>query len=487
MATLEWEVLDTSGVEWEVLDGTVVSWLVQSGPVELVGGGGGSLPSGTAGQVPQVESGSTYELVTPNTPNGLVRLDGDGTIPDILIPASIARDSEVAAAIAAVRPDVTLVPYIVTGNVTVSTLEAALGLIAPGIRFLLGNAAVLLDTITGSPLGVYAGGTVTGGSAGIYQWDGTDLTFVRAAAEGDLLATYKVVNGSGVLQGHLGGHAQMTLVDLGGGPVLTAASVSLAGAAVTVDASGFNGNLTPSDNTLQEVAQKLDDLAVGGTVDVVSNVAQDRIIGRVSSGSGDSEELTAAQVRALLDLTNLYSLNATRFSSGSYYGPPAIQSGGTRTLNSGNATATPWLLKRDVTISSMQIDLTAASASSLAFDLHLFATDSSGYPTGAPVATATLTTTGTGTQVLNASTGSVALTAGLYFGIVHNRSAGTITTRSVAPSCHIEPMPHQTSTSANQLSCWLHTGAGTSAITSWAAIGSVTGQNQGPIAQIGVA
>jgi hypothetical protein len=40
--------------------------------------------------------------------------------------------------------------------------------------------------------------------------------------------------------------------------------------------------------------------AGGGTVDVVSNVAQNRILGRVASGSGDSEELTAAQARSLL-------------------------------------------------------------------------------------------------------------------------------------------------------------------------------------------
>lgn len=38
----------------------------------------------------------------------------------------------------------------------------------------------------------------------------------------------------------------------------------------------------------------------GATVDVVSNVATARILGRVTSGSGDSEELTAAQVRTLL-------------------------------------------------------------------------------------------------------------------------------------------------------------------------------------------
>jgi hypothetical protein len=40
----------------------------------------------------------------------------------------------------------------------------------------------------------------------------------------------------------------------------------------------------------------------GGTVDVVSNVAQDRVLGRVSAGSGDSEELTAAQVRTLINV-----------------------------------------------------------------------------------------------------------------------------------------------------------------------------------------
>jgi len=40
----------------------------------------------------------------------------------------------------------------------------------------------------------------------------------------------------------------------------------------------------------------------GGTVDVVSNVAQDRILGRVTAGSGDSEELTAAQVRTLINV-----------------------------------------------------------------------------------------------------------------------------------------------------------------------------------------
>ena len=44
------------------------------------------------------------------------------------------------------------------------------------------------------------------------------------------------------------------------------------------------------------------DEATGGTVDFVSNVAQDVIIGRTAAGPGDSEELTATQTRALLNV-----------------------------------------------------------------------------------------------------------------------------------------------------------------------------------------
>jgi len=40
-----------------------------------------------------------------------------------------------------------------------------------------------------------------------------------------------------------------------------------------VDASGFNGNLTTSDDDVQKVAQKLDDLVAGGTVGVASVIS----------------------------------------------------------------------------------------------------------------------------------------------------------------------------------------------------------------------
>src|SRR6056297_916645 len=71
--------------------------------------------------------------------------------------------------------------------------------------------------------------------------------------------------------------------------VATPTALNFTGAGVTVtDASGVATIDIPS----------------GGTVDVVSNVATDTILGRTTAGSGDSEELTAAQVRTLLNVAD---------------------------------------------------------------------------------------------------------------------------------------------------------------------------------------
>ena len=67
----------------------------------------------------------------------------------------------------------------------------------------------------------------------------------------------------------------------------------------------------------------------GGTVDVVSNVASNTILGRVSGGSGDSEELTATQVRGILNVAN----GATAYSNANAVN--AVQSAAAITLNRG--------------------------------------------------------------------------------------------------------------------------------------------------------
>lgn len=64
----------------------------------------------------------------------------------------------------------------------------------------------------------------------------------------------------------------------------------------------------------------------GGTVDVVSNVATQRILGRNTAGSGDSEELTAATARSLLGVsiepTRRLPLAASYTGLSGMYGSP---------------------------------------------------------------------------------------------------------------------------------------------------------------------
>jgi len=54
--------------------------------------------------------------------------------------------------------------------------------------------------------------------------------------------------------------------------------------AIVVDASGFNGNLTTGDDDVQKVAQKVDDLSLGGTY--TDENARDAIATALTAGSG---------------------------------------------------------------------------------------------------------------------------------------------------------------------------------------------------------
>jgi hypothetical protein len=64
------------------------------------------------------------------------------------------------------------------------------------------------------------------------------------------------------------------------------------------DLSGLTAGWVYSADTATTASWKAQ--SGGGTVDVVSNVATARILGRTSAGSGDSEELTDANVRDFL-------------------------------------------------------------------------------------------------------------------------------------------------------------------------------------------
>ena len=63
------------------------------------------------------------------------------------------------------------------------------------------------------------------------------------------------------------------------------------------DQTGNNGKFLSTDGTDASW-----ETVSAGSVDVVSNVATDRILGRTTAGSGDSEQLTASEVRTLINV-----------------------------------------------------------------------------------------------------------------------------------------------------------------------------------------
>jgi hypothetical protein len=85
----------------------------------------------------------------------------------------------------------------------------------------------------------------------------------------------------------------------------TATTLAGAGGGITLDASGFNGNLETTDDTLQEVAQKLDDLVASGSDDQTAaevavtptgNLAADDVQEALGELQGDIDSLSAGTV-----------------------------------------------------------------------------------------------------------------------------------------------------------------------------------------------
>lgn len=132
---------------------------------------------------------------------------------------------------------------IVTGGSGVDlsdTTPQALGTAAPGV----GTEAARDDHVHAMPTAADVGADPAGTAAGLVD----DLSGVsdQSTARTNL---------------GLGSAATAATGDF------AAASHTHTGTQVAVDASGFNGNLTTSDDTVQEIAQKLDDLVIAAGSD----------------------------------------------------------------------------------------------------------------------------------------------------------------------------------------------------------------------------
>jgi len=119
---------------------------------------------------------------------------------------------------------------------------------------------------------------------------------------------YGIRDNDGTLQAKNSGGSWANL-GVGGGQTNTASNLGL-GEGVFKQKTGvdleFKTLVGGSGITLSEDGEEITIDADGGgtTVDHVSNVATDTILGRITASSGDSEELTPAQVRTLINVAD---------------------------------------------------------------------------------------------------------------------------------------------------------------------------------------
>jgi hypothetical protein len=190
----------------------------------------------------------------------------------------------------------------------------------------------------------------------------------------------------------------------------------------------------------------------GGTVDVVSNVAQDRILGRTASGSGNSEELTAANVKTflgisataetLLDDASTAAMRTTlgvappgRLTVTGQYTASTTIASATSGLTNNRLYYVPILVPRDTTFTRLGVNQVAtgsAGASSVGkFGVYNNTSDLPAASFDLPAGTIDLTT-GTGLKYVS---GSWALTAGIWWvAFVAQITSGSPTFGTAAPA-----------------------------------------------------
>ena len=167
--------------------------------------------------------------------------------------------------------------------------------------------------------------------------------------------------------------------NLGLGTAATAATGDFAatshthtGTQVTVDASGFNGNLTTSDDTVQEIAQKLDDLVIPAAGIADPGGANDDFLQRKS---GAWTYRTPAQVKTDLALPGHGILNHGQdaLPAGRYISNSLAQASTSQAYTKDNLWFAPFVPPFDMTIDRLSVEVVSSGTASATGRLGIYA------------------------------------------------------------------------------------------------------------------
>lgn len=227
---------------------------------------------------------------------------------------------------------------------------------------------------------------------------------------------------------------------------------------IAVDASGFNGNLTTSDDTVQEIAQKLDDLAAGGSEtlaatiidakgDLIAGTAADTAarlavgttngqVLAVSSGATPGVAWTAPGPPMLIP--------STRYSLG---GPWASDTATATAQDAGYMIGTLMYLPPGQSFDRIGILISASGASGATLRLGIYNIGANGYPTTQVVAH---------TGTLNCGSGGLKEATVSFVGVgwcwgVWQTAGAAVVSRAPAPSPMIAPLYVAESHTTNRL------------------------------------